>query len=109
VTDVTTASPDQSARPEGRNIFWAYGAAVRTLSNGGLPLHVSRPYSMSGAGSRVYALRVTYIGELGWELHVPSPACGSNLRICWPMAGKEHGPNARLECKLLSSLRLEKA
>ena len=32
------------------------------------------------AGHTVRALRVTYVGELGWELHVPLEATGRNIR-----------------------------
>jgi sarcosine dehydrogenase len=39
------------------------------LSNDGFPFGRVKPIGI--AGVRVWALRVTYMGELGWELHVP--------------------------------------
>ncbi|OCC06153.1 FAD-dependent oxidoreductase [Labrys sp. WJW] len=39
------------------------------LSNAAAPFGSARPLHIAGA--RVLALRVTYVGELGWELHVP--------------------------------------
>jgi len=56
---------------------------------------------------RVYALRVTYIGELGWELHVPSLHAVQVYDLLVD-AGKNYGlRNAGMQT--LSSLRLEKA
>jgi len=56
---------------------------------------------------RVYALRVTYVGELGWELHVPSLHAVQVYDLLVE-AGAEHGlRNAGMQT--LSSLRLEKA
>lgn len=40
------------------------------LTNAGFPFGAARQISV--AGCPVLALRVTYVGELGWELHVPS-------------------------------------
>ncbi len=57
-------------------------------------------------GARVYAQRVSYAGELGWELYIPN----NKATMVWDMlieAGKEFG----LEVggyKVLDSLRLEK-
>jgi sarcosine dehydrogenase len=39
------------------------------VSNAGLPFGTARRISV--AGCEVLALRVTYVGELGWELHMP--------------------------------------
>jgi 4-methylaminobutanoate oxidase (formaldehyde-forming) len=39
------------------------------LSNHGFPFGAAQ--SMSIGGGTAYALRLTYVGELGWELHVP--------------------------------------
>jgi 4-methylaminobutanoate oxidase (formaldehyde-forming) len=54
----------------------------------------------------VRALRVTYVGELGWELHVPIGATGDGLR-CADGAGSaaRHAP---VGYRALESLRLEK-
>jgi len=56
---------------------------------------------------RVHALRVTYVGELGWELHVPSLHAVQVYDLLVE-AGRPHGlRNAGMQT--LSSLRLEKA
>ena len=57
--------------------------------------------------ARVYAVRITYLGELGWELYIPSEhAADVYDRIV--EAGKEFGlRHAGLQA--LSGLRLEKA
>src|SRR5882672_472294 len=39
------------------------------VSNGGFPFGRGRRLTLAGA--TVLALRVTYVGELGWEIHVP--------------------------------------
>jgi 4-methylaminobutanoate oxidase (formaldehyde-forming) len=56
---------------------------------------------------RIHALRVTYVGELGWELHVPSLHSVQVYDLLM-QAGADHGlRNAGMQT--LSSLRLEKA
>lgn len=56
---------------------------------------------------RVFALRVTYVGELGWELQVPSLHAVQVYDLL-VHAGADHGlRNAGMQT--LSSLRLEKA
>lgn len=56
---------------------------------------------------RIHALRVTYLGELGWELHVPSLHAVQVYDLLM-QAGADHGlRNAGMQT--LSSLRLEKA
>ncbi|CAM5775037.1 FAD-dependent oxidoreductase [Labrys miyagiensis] len=39
------------------------------ISNTGFPFGTCR--FLDVAGARVFAMRVTYVGELGWELHIP--------------------------------------
>lgn len=58
------------------------------------------------AGEPVRALRVTYVGELGWELHIPRDA----LPVCYDAlmrAGAAHGI-ANAGYRAIESLRLEK-
>jgi heterotetrameric sarcosine oxidase gamma subunit len=58
------------------------------------------------AGADVLAVRVTYVGELGWELYVPA---GDAARV-WDallVAGEPHGLRP-VGLSALSSLRLEK-
>lgn len=40
------------------------------VSNAGFPFGRVRPLAVAGAP--VLALRITYVGELGWELHIPT-------------------------------------
>jgi 4-methylaminobutanoate oxidase (formaldehyde-forming) len=44
------------------------------VSNAGFPFGTVREIAIAGA--KVMALRVTYVGELGWELHVPIAEIG---------------------------------
>ncbi|MGZ9225992.1 MAG: glycine cleavage T C-terminal barrel domain-containing protein, partial [Anaerolineales bacterium] len=57
-------------------------------------------------GARVYAQRVSYAGELGWELYIPN----NRALMVWDLlmsAGKEFGMEVG-GYKVLDSLRLEK-
>ncbi|MGF7009363.1 GcvT family protein [Aminobacter sp. BE322] len=58
------------------------------------------------AGAAVRALRVTYVGELGWELHVPIAATGEVFDALMA-AGAAHGIRP-VGYRALESLRLEK-
>ena len=58
------------------------------------------------AGHEVRALRVTYVGELGWELHVPLQATGEVFDALM-QAGAAHGIRP-VGYRALESLRLEK-
>ncbi|HSM41119.1 MAG TPA: FAD-dependent oxidoreductase [Afifellaceae bacterium] len=58
------------------------------------------------AGHPVRALRVTYVGELGWELHVPIEATGDVFDTLME-AGGIHGVRP-VGYRALESLRLEK-
>ena len=42
------------------------------------------------AGHRLWALRMSYAGELGWELHMPNAACPAVYDALW-QAGEAHG------------------
>jgi 4-methylaminobutanoate oxidase (formaldehyde-forming) len=58
------------------------------------------------AGAKVRALRVTYVGELGWELHVPR-ASATDVYDSLMSAGRPYGlVNAGY--RAIESLRLEK-
>ncbi len=59
------------------------------------------------AGNVVRALRVTYVGELGWELHVPIHALGEVFDVLMA-AGEKHAIRP-VGYRALESLRLEKA
>ncbi|MCC2112087.1 MAG: aminomethyltransferase family protein, partial [Hyphomicrobiales bacterium] len=58
------------------------------------------------AGHEVRALRVTYVGELGWELHVPLGATGEVFDALMA-AGTDFGIRP-IGYRALESLRLEK-
>ena len=51
--------------------------AEEDLSNAAFPFGTVRRLSVAGAP--VIALRVTYVGELGWELHVPVEFAATGL------------------------------
>ncbi|MFO1058322.1 MAG: FAD-dependent oxidoreductase [Dongiaceae bacterium] len=74
------------------------------LSNAGFPFATSREIAVGAAGLR--ATRISYVGELGWELCVPGEFAVHVLELLL-QAGASHG--ARL-CGMhaLDSLRLEK-
>jgi dimethylglycine dehydrogenase len=59
------------------------------------------------AGTRLRALRVNYVGELGWELHAPMTHLGELYRQLW-QAGSAHGI-ADFGVYAANSLRMEKA
>ena len=58
------------------------------------------------AGHKVGALRVTYVGELGWELHMPIATTGDVFDALMA-AGRAYGV-APVGYRALESLRLEK-
>ena len=58
------------------------------------------------AGHQVRALRVTYVGELGWELHMPIAATGDVFDALFA-AGAAHGLRPA-GYRAIESLRLEK-
>ena len=74
------------------------------VSNQAFPFATTRGIDIGGA--MVQALRVTYVGELGWELHVPV-AQAEQVYDALMAAGKPHGiVNAGY--RAIESLRLEK-
>jgi sarcosine dehydrogenase len=75
------------------------------LSNSAFPFATMRELAISGALIR--ALRVSYVGELGWELHVPVESAATVYHALM-QAGSEYGiVNAGY--RAIESLRLEKA
>jgi sarcosine dehydrogenase len=74
------------------------------MSNAAFPFGHVREIAI--AGHRVRALRVTYVGELGWELHVPIAATGDVFDALMA-AGARHGI-APAGYRALEALRLEK-
>jgi len=74
------------------------------VSNAAFPYLVAREIRIGFAPVR--ALRVTYAGELGWELHVPSEFALHLYETLWE-AGQDLGV-ANAGYRALDSLRLEK-
>jgi 4-methylaminobutanoate oxidase (formaldehyde-forming) len=104
VTDITPGITQINVHgPKARDLLQKISEA--DLSNEGFPFMTAREIDVGFF--KVMALRVTYIGELGWELHV------SNLQAVQVYdllteAGRDLGlRNAGMQT--LSSLRLEKA
>ncbi|MEM9471270.1 MAG: FAD-dependent oxidoreductase, partial [Pseudomonadota bacterium] len=74
------------------------------VSNAAFPFGHVREIEIAGHGVR--ALRVTYVGELGWELHVPIAATGEVFDALMA-AGADHGVRP-VGYRAIESLRLEK-
>ena len=74
------------------------------LTNPAFPFGAVREISIAGA--KVRALRVTYVGELGWELHVPIAATGAVFDAL--MAAGAGAGIRPVGYRALESLRLEK-
>jgi len=74
------------------------------VSNAGFPFGHVREIGVAGALAR--ALRVTYVGELGWELHAPIGAIGEIFDAL--MAAGEAEGIRPVGYRALESLRLEK-
>jgi sarcosine dehydrogenase len=88
--------------PKARNVLEAVTDA--DVSNIGFPFGHAREIRI--AGYAVRALRVTYVGELGWELHVPIATIGEVFDAL--MAAGEPFSLRPVGYRALESLRLEK-
>ncbi len=78
--------------------------AAGDVSNAGFPYLTARPITV--AGIAVQALRVTYVGELGWELYAPMAEGLALWDALWA-AGRDFGL-AAAGYRAIDSLRLEK-
>jgi sarcosine dehydrogenase len=74
------------------------------LSDVAFPFATAREVKI--AGHRVYALRVTYVGELGWELHIDREFAGA-VYDALITAGEKYGITDA-GYRAIESLRLEK-
>ncbi|MGF1609217.1 MAG: FAD-dependent oxidoreductase [Kiloniellales bacterium] len=103
LVDVTSAYATLSLMgPKARDLLSA--VTPDDLSNESFPFGTWRSLAIGGAVVR--ALRVTYVGELGWELHVPTEqALGVYQRLL--EAGRAVGL-ANAGYRAIESLRLEK-
>jgi 4-methylaminobutanoate oxidase (formaldehyde-forming) len=97
----------------GRVCFGLWGPAARdllaplstdNLSNEAFPFMTARAITVGRVP--VYALRVTYVGELGWELYAHAEFGGVLWDTLWE-AGREHGLVAA-GYRAIDALRLEK-
>ncbi|MCP4297982.1 MAG: FAD-dependent oxidoreductase [Proteobacteria bacterium] len=74
------------------------------VSNGGFPYLTAREIKIGYAP--VLAMRVTYVGELGWELHIPTEYTSYVYNKLWD-AGQSFGM-INSGYRAIESLRLEK-
>jgi glycine cleavage system aminomethyltransferase T/glycine/D-amino acid oxidase-like deaminating enzyme len=88
--------------PRARDILSA--ATPDDLSGEGFPYLTAR--EMTVGSVPVLALRVTYVGELGWELYAPTEYGRALWATLWE-AGREHGLVAA-GYRAIEALRLEK-
>jgi 4-methylaminobutanoate oxidase (formaldehyde-forming) len=101
--DVTSAFAVLSVMgPRSRDTLAAASGA--DLSNAAFPFGTWQTLMI--AGTPVRALRVTYVGELGWELHFPIECAGAVYDTVMA-AGEPHGI-ANAGYRAIESLRLEK-
>ncbi len=103
VQDVTSAMTVLALMgPRARDVLAA--VCDDDVSNAGFPFATLR--TLHVAGAPVTALRVTYVGELGWELHLPMEFAAT-VYDALLAAGRAHGlVNAGY--RAIESLRLEK-
>lgn len=103
VREVTSANATISVMgPRARDILQPLAEA--DLSSAAFPFGTCQQTFIAGAP--VLAVRLTFVGELGWELHVPSEYALTLYEAIW-QAGAEHGlVNAGY--RAIDSLRLEK-
>jgi sarcosine dehydrogenase len=100
VTDVTSAHAVLSLMgPGSRDILQAL--TPDDLSNAGFPFATAREISI--ANCPVWALRVTYVGELGWELHMPTEVA---VTVYEALMASGQAVNAGY--RVIETLRLEK-
>jgi len=100
LTDVTEAWGTLSLMgPKARGVLQKVTGS--DVSNAAFPFGRVREVEIAGHGVR--ALRVTYVGELGWELHIPIAAIGEVFDVLMAAGGVTPAGYRALE-----SLRLEK-
>jgi 4-methylaminobutanoate oxidase (formaldehyde-forming) len=88
--------------PRARDVLAAVTSS--DVSNGALPYMTAHTIDINGVN--VLAQRISYVGELGWELYLPT----SDAVFVWDrlwQAGKDHGVTA-FGYKAVDALRLEK-
>jgi heterotetrameric sarcosine oxidase gamma subunit len=104
VTDVTSGTTLLTVQgPRSRELLARLTSA--DLSNEAFPYLTAREIDLDYA--RVLAMRVTYVGELGWELHVPAELALTVYDALLEAGGDLGYRNVGLGA--MGSLRLEKA
>lgn len=104
VTDVTAGITLMTVQgPRSRQLL--AGLTSADLSSAAFPYLTAQEMDLHYA--RVLAMRVTYVGELGWELHVPADQA-LTVYDALLEAGAEHGLR-NVGLGAMGSLRLEKA
>ena len=104
---ITALSNDWSALslngPQSRNLLASCTDA--DLSNAGFRWLSAQPITV--AGHEIWALRMSYAGELGWEFHMPATACLDVYNALWA-AGEAYGI-ADYGSFAMNAMRMEKA
>jgi sarcosine dehydrogenase len=104
ITDITeTISTLSLMGPKSREVLAL--ATKSDVSNAAFPFGTVREIEI--AGHKLTALRVTYVGELGWELHMPMAAT-AEVYDCLMGLGAAHHIRP-VGYRALESLRLEKS
>jgi heterotetrameric sarcosine oxidase gamma subunit len=104
VTDVTSGYAQLNVQgPKSRELLAAVTSA--DVSNAAFGFRTARQIDIGFA--RVLAIRITYLGELGYELHIPAEQA-EHVYDRLVEAGREFGLR-HAGLKALSSLRMEKA
>ncbi len=104
VTDVTSGYTVLSLMgPESRNLLAKL--TPNDLSNQAFPFGTAREIEIGY--SKALALRITYVGELGWEIYIPTEFA-QDIYDKITVVGSEHGLKLA-GMHALNSLRLEKA
>lgn len=103
LVDITSSNAVLSLfGPNARKILSSL--TTENVSNDGFPFGTAKQIGI--AGCPVLALRITYVGELGWELHLPAEYALTVYNAIQD-AGQEHGlRNAGY--RAIETLRLEK-
>ena len=104
---ITALSNDWSALslngPQSRNLLASCTDA--DLSNAGFRWLTAQQITV--AGHEIWALRMSYAGDLGWEFHMPATACLDVYNALWA-AGEAYGI-ADYGSFAMNAMRMEKA